>query len=122
MLGLGSDIIEIERVSRAIKRSGTRFLQKIFSENEQVYCQQYSEPDQRYAGTFAAKEAVSKALGTGFRAGILSWLDIEISHDPYGKPIATLSPAAQQVFGAPRILLSISHCKAYATATALILE
>lgn len=122
MLDIGSDIIEIDRVAKAIRRTGNRFLEKIYSEKEQAYCRSYKDPYPRFAGTFAAKEAVSKALGTGFRPGILSWLDVEISHDPYGKPIATLSPEAQQVFGAPRILLTISHCKAYASATAIILQ
>lgn len=120
MHGLGSDIIEVERIARAIKRSGERFLSKIFTHTERTYCERYKDPAIHYAGAFAAKEAVAKALGTGFRSGILSWHDIQISHDPYGKPLITLSEEAQGVFGTPQILITISHCRSYATATALI--
>lgn len=116
--GIGTDIIEIVRIDRAILRHGSKFLDRLFTKNEQDYCLRYKKASRHFAGRFAAKEAIAKALGTGFRENI-SWLDIEIGHDPFGKPIAKLSPALLERFGNPSILLSISHSHEYATAVAL---
>ncbi len=121
ILGLGSDIIEIERIEKAIARRSEHFLDRLFTPSEQVYCSHFGkESAPRYAGRFAAKEAVAKALGTGIGSTI-SWLDIEILNDDKGKPIVNIAPhiALRMGIGNPNILVSISHCKAYATATAL---
>ena len=117
ILGIGSDIIEISRVNLAIQRQGQRFLDRLFSQEEQDYCHRHQESARHFSGRFAAKEATVKALGTGFREGI-TWLDIVISNDHHGKPIVTLSPALQEMFHSPIILISISHCKEYAMAFA----
>ncbi len=119
--GLGTDIIEIARVRTAISRHRHHFLDKLFSKTEQEYCNKYNDPVPHYAGRFAAKEAIAKAIGTGFITG-LSWLDIEILNDAYGKPIVKLSEQLQDNIGAGKIMLSISHCKSYATATAVLLS
>lgn len=119
MLGLGNDIIEIERVARLIKNHGQRFLDRTFSPDEQSYCLNYADSDRRFAGRFAAKEAIAKALGTGFREEV-SWTGIEILSDPQGKPYVRLSQEIQERFGALNILISISHCKEYAAAVSLI--
>ncbi len=127
ILGLGNDIIEISRIDRAIKRYGQKFLDKVFTPQEQKYCLKYSESERHFSGRFAAKEAIVKALGSGFREGI-TWLDIEIVNDSHGKPIPHLSKNLQTQlqlmgkgdgFGSPKILVTISHCKGYATAVAI---
>ena len=117
--GLGNDIIEIDRLERIISRYGQRFFDKLFTPVEQAYCLRRAHASRHFAGRFAAKEAISKALGTGFGKD-LAWLDIEITNDQNGKPVVTLTPTAAKHFGNPQILLSISHCHAYATAVAIV--
>ncbi len=116
--GLGSDIIAVARIGKAISRNGQRFLTTVFTDQEIAYCQQFHDSMRHFAGRFAAKEAIVKAIGTGFRHGI-TWKDIEIINDIHGKPEATLSQSIQTLVGAGQILLTISHCHEYATATAL---
>lgn len=118
--GIGTDIIEIHRIRESITRHDKHFLDRVFTKDEQTYCQKYQDQAPYYAGRFAAKEAVVKALGTGFRDGI-SWLDIEIKNDSNGKPEVILSSALALRFKFPKILISISHCKEYATAVAIYL-
>jgi holo-[acyl-carrier protein] synthase len=116
--GIGTDIIEISRIQNSVSLHGQKFLDKIFTSEEQAYCNRFHESSRPYAGRFAAKEAIVKALGTGFREGI-TWLDLEILPDAHGKPKVYLSRSLIERFENPQILLSISHCKEYATATAL---
>lgn len=116
--GIGNDIIEVDRIARSLARYGDRFISRVFSPTEQAYCKRYALAARHFAGRFAAKEAVVKALGTGIVAGI-SWLDIEVLNDAAGKPQVVLSPVLAQRFDHPTILLSISHCHAYATAMAV---
>jgi len=116
--GLGNDIIEIERIAKAIERYGQKFLDRLFTPREQEYCLKHSDSNRHFAGRFAAKEAIAKALGTGFSAS-LSWLDIEIANDPSGKPHVRLSERSRRLHHNPVLHLSISHCKNYATAVAL---
>lgn len=115
--GLGIDIIEISRIRSALENYGKRFLDKIFTASEQAYCMKYKDPAPHLAGRFAAKEAVVKALGIGFRQGV-SWQDIAIVRDALGRPSVQLSPLLLQRFPNVELLLSISHCRAYATAVA----
>lgn len=117
--GIGNDIIEIERIAKAIQRQGQRFLDTVFTSQEQDYCQRHQQAERHFAGRFAAKEAVVKALGVGFRQGV-SWLDIEIVNDALGKPVVTLSEKLSAQFQNPNILISISHCKEYASAVAIL--
>jgi len=120
ILSIGNDIIEVARIQSAIERRGEPFLKKILTENELLYCRQFTPPYMRVAGRFAAKEAVSKALGTGI-GGEISWHDIEILNEPSGKPGVILSKRAKEMIGeSAEIILSISHCKEYAMATALL--
>lgn len=119
MKGLGTDIIEVERIVANLNKYGDKFLSKILTSREKEHCAKFKDPSLHIAGRFAAKEAVSKALGTGF-GEFLEFHDIEIFNDPNGKPEVFLSKKASEHFGNPCILLSISHCKAYATATAII--
>lgn len=119
--GIGTDIIEIGRIASAIEKYGQRFLDRIFTTSEQNYCKQHRMASRHFAGRFAAKEAIVKALGTGFNEGI-SWVDIEIINDPSGKPVVELSDHVKKRFRTPQILLSISHCHEYATACAILVQ
>lgn len=118
ILGLGNDIIEIDRIHGVMQRHGKAFLDKVFTKNEQEYCLRHKEPARHFAGRFAAKEALVKSLGTGLKTG-LSWLDFEITNDATGKPQVNFSQKIKSEFNNPQFLITISHCKAYATATAL---
>ena len=114
--GIGIDIIEIDRIAKALARRGEHFTSRLFTPNERQkeatctpsYLAIY------YAGRFAAKEAVVKALGTGFRG--IDWQDIEILNDELGKPTVHLSPHISERFGNPNLLITISHSKIHASA------
>lgn len=116
--GVGTDIIEVKRIEQSIERFGQRFLDRIFNFDEQTYCLHHRDSARHFAGRFAAKEAIVKALGTGFRDGI-GWLDIEILNNDQGKPVVKLSPRLKEQFNSPNIHLSISHGRDYATAFAI---
>ncbi len=118
VLGIGNDIIEIERVRKSIATHGQRFLKKIFTSGEQAYCLKHKDPAPHFAGRFCAKEAVAKALGTGFGKHA-SWLDIEILNDSKGKPVVHFCRMGEKGYDQSSILVSISHCKLYVTAFAL---
>lgn len=118
ILGLGNDIIEIERIKQSHEKHGSVFLSKLFTPKEQEYFLCHKEPISHIAGRFAAKEAIAKALGTGFGKD-LGWLDIEILNDEVGKPIVHMSKKFLQKHKDTQILLSISHCNNYATAVAI---
>ena len=93
ILGLGSDLIDIRRVERSIERFGDRFLQRIFTETERKKSDGRMQRAASYAKRFAAKEACSKALGTGFRKGVF-WRDMGVVNLPGGKPSMQLSGGA----------------------------
>jgi holo-[acyl-carrier protein] synthase len=119
--GLGTDIIEVQRIREAIERHGDRFLNRLFTEQEKKYCCRYKDATPHFAGRFAAKEAVLKAFGTGLHPEI-TWKEIEIVNDPQGKPEVQLSTKLAQALSAACIFLSISHCQEYATATAIVVR
>ena len=85
ILGIGTDIINIKRMEKSLKKYGNNFKHKVFSKNEIIYCEKKRKPESSYAKRFAAKEALSKALGLGIRKGI-NLRDIQISNNNYGKP------------------------------------
>ncbi len=118
ILGIGNDIVEIARIKGILQRHPEKFLYRVFTPYEQEYCLKRRDPALPLAGRFAAKEAVAKALGTGFSRGI-TWLDIEVNQDACGKPVAILSPLVNKLFNYPSLHLSISHCHRYATAVAI---
>lgn len=118
ILGIGNDIVEIARVRAICSRYPERFLHRIFTPYEQEYCLKRKEPALHFAGRFAAKEAIVKALGTGFSQG-LTWQDIEIKNDIKGKPLVFFSPFAKGLFGDLTCHVTISHCHHYATAFAV---
>lgn len=117
--GIGNDIVEIERIRACFNEHGQRFLERIFTPKEQEYCLRYKDAAIHIAGRFAAKEAIAKALGVGIGKTV-SWQDIEVTNDATGKPSVVLSSRIKIVFSDPHVLVSISHCRLYATAVALI--
>ncbi|TWT57667.1 Holo-[acyl-carrier-protein] synthase [Thalassoglobus neptunius] len=124
IVGLGTDIVEIVRIGEMIERHGELFLQRVYSETEIKYCQRHKEAIQHYAGRWAAKEAVMKTLGTGFTKGV-GWKDIQVHNKPSGEPVIVISGGAGQVAklkGIDEVLITISHCRAYATATAIAMQ
>ena len=121
IIGIGTDIIECERIGRMLTQHGERFTNHVYTEEEFRYCSGRKIAEQHFAGRWAAKEAVLKALGTGWATGI-SWTDVEVVVQPGGKPIIRLDKGAAQKaseLGITEVLISISHCKSYATATAI---
>ena len=118
ILGLGTDIIDIERIRDIISKHKDHFISRIFTLQEQAYSVKHKDPTPHFAARFSAKEAIVKALGTGFSEGI-TWQDIEIINDASGKPIVHFSTKLQRKTKGTCMLLSMSHCKLYATATAL---
>ena len=118
ILGLGNDIIEIDHIRKSIDRRGSHFLESLFTEKERKYCLRYKDPVPRFAGRFAAKEAIVKALGVGFGKQV-SWHDIEILNEESGKPEIYFSDTLKRRFNNPSIFLSISHCDAYASTVAI---
>jgi holo-[acyl-carrier protein] synthase len=118
ILGIGNDILEIDRVRKAIQAQGNRFLSRILTKKEQEYCQKFKNPFPHIAGRFSAKEAVVKALGSGF-GEMASWLDIEILNNKLGKPEVRLSKGLKKKVKKSIFLVSISHCRTYVTTMAL---
>jgi len=119
ILGIGTDIIEIDRIKRAIERTPS-FLTKVFTENEIKLFSSKAFKIETIAGNFAAKEAVSKAIGTGIRGFALS--DIEILRDNLGKPVVNISNVVKENIKSENYIfhLSISHNKSNAIAYAIL--
>lgn len=119
--GLGVDIVEIERMAAALARH-PRMKERIFSAEERRYCDGRNRPEVHYALRFAAKEAVLKALGTGFSG--MKFTDVEVARDPRGRPAPRLSGRAAQVAGEMGVVemhlsLSYTHTTAVASAVAI---
>jgi len=123
VLGIGIDLIEIERMQQVVQRWGDAFLTKVFTATERAYCDSKAEPWRHYAGRFAVKEAVSKAFGTGIGKE-LGWLDIEVTRsDQTGAPGVRLSARSQawaESRGVRSIFISVSHTHRDAVAQALL--
>ncbi len=119
--GLGVDIVEIERFARALERT-PRIKQRVFTEDERWYCEHKPKPEVHYALRFAAKEAVWKALGSGFSG--MKFGDVEIARDDRGRPIAKLTGNARRAADEAGVIeihlsLSFTHTTAVASAVAL---
>jgi holo-[acyl-carrier protein] synthase len=119
LVGIGCDCIEIDRFRQAVLRSGDPFLHRLFTEKEIFLCQKNVDPVFSYAGRFAAKEALSKALGTGIGSE-LSWKDMEILNDSRGKPVVHWNIDVFSRFGVRGTLLTISHTHTIAIAQAVL--
>ena len=122
IIGIGTDIVDNTRIASVISRHGEKFTKRLFSKNERKHFLKFNASEQSIGASFAAKEALAKALGTGFRYGI-SFSDMEIVRDSRGKPLMELSAKADKFFrrmGAKRIHLSISHEKSHSLAFVVI--
>jgi holo-[acyl-carrier protein] synthase len=120
VVGVGTDIIECERIEAMLEKHGDVFLKRVYTQREIEYCTERKAAIQHYAGRWAAKEAVLKALGTGWAHGI-QWTDVEVVNEVGGKPRIVLAGVAQELSqgqGIREMLISISHCKSYAVAYA----
>lgn len=113
MIYVGTDLVEVDRIHGAIHRWQERFLRRIFTPGEIAYCQNQVRPSLHFAGRFAAKEAVKKALYSAGRTEHLPFREINVTRDGNGAPVITLAGLENQ----PRV--SISHVGKYALATAV---
>ncbi|MCU0894800.1 MAG: holo-ACP synthase [Rhodospirillales bacterium] len=95
ILGVGTDLLDIRRIERTLERFGDRFCERVFTEIERARCEGHVARAARYAQRYAAKEACSKALGTGFRDGV-AWRGIGVDNLPSGKPFLTLTGGARE--------------------------
>jgi holo-[acyl-carrier protein] synthase len=123
ILGIGTDIIECPRIGKMIENHGELFLRRIYTEREIRYCNARKHAIEHFAGRWAAKEAILKAIGTGRSHGI-AWTHIEVRNGTDGRPQVLVCGAARDFArerGIADILVSISHCRTYATAYAMAL-
>lgn len=121
ILGIGTDLFEVDRMRKAIEKQ-TSFVDGVFTIHEINYCNQFKNSTERFAARYAAKEALLKALGTGWRNGI-TFLDIDITNDKLGKPSITLTGKAKQIadkLKVTNIHVSMSHTKTLANAFVII--
>ena len=121
IIGIGTDITECLRIARMIERHGELFIDRVYTPEEIKYCQSRKQATQHFTGRWAAKEAILKALGTGWRRGI-SWRDMEIRNEPGGKPVVAVRAGVKDVveqLGISEIHITISHCRTHATAFAV---
>ncbi len=120
VIGIGVDIIEIERVKDSVNMYGEHFLNKIYTKKELEYCLNKNDKYQHLAARFAAKEAVYKALSSGWNKNI-GWKNIEITNEPNGMPIVTLNGEVKNFLSPQKSLkISISHSRDYVAAVAII--
>ena len=119
----GIDLVDFPRIEEMLNRHGERFLNRIFTEIEQSYAKTNKNGIEKLAGRFAAKEAILKLMGTGWR-GKIAWTDIEIKNSPTGQPEVTLSGEVKKIaagLGIEQISVSITHTANFAIASAVAL-
>jgi len=122
IVGVGLDLVKIARIRSLTERWQQRFLQRLYTDAEREYCFARASPYASLAGRFAVKEAVLKALGTGWSGGI-RWVDIQVLNDPAGRPVATANGrvgALLQEAGVTEIHVSLSHDADYAIAEVIL--
>jgi holo-[acyl-carrier protein] synthase len=122
ILGTGIDIIEVARIASSYEKFGERFLKRLLHDAEITYCLTHKIPAPFIAARFAAKEAISKAFGTGIGA-MLGWHDMEILRKETGEPFVILHGKGEKLFESRRakqLLISLSHTQNYAVATAVL--
>ena len=122
IVGTGIDLVNMERIERAVNRWGNLFLRRVFTEKEIEWCLKRTHPSECFAIRFAAKEAFLKAIGWGLRNGI-QWIDIEVENDAMGKPFFVVYRKARGVLEVLRVqssLLTLSHEPPYAVAHVIL--
>lgn len=122
--GIGIDLVEVRRIREAFQKYGARFQQRVFTPDEITFCETLSDKYLSYAARFAAKEAFSKALGTGLGVltprGAIGWTEIQVNDNERTRPTMTVSGAARRLLGNRRVSVSLSHTRDYATAIVVI--
>ncbi len=119
----GIDLVDFPRIEEMVNRHGKRFLNKVFTATEQAYAKANKNGIEKLAGRFAAKEAILKLMGTGWR-GKIAWTDIEIVNNPAGRPEVTLRGEVEKLaeeLGIKHISVSITHTANFAIASAVAL-
>ena len=119
----GIDLVDCPRIEEMIKRHGERFVKRIFTAAEQAYADANKNRVEKLAGRFAAKEAILKLMGTGWR-GKIAWTDIEVVNNPAGQPEVTLDGKVKKIagkLGIKHISVSITHTANFAIASAVAL-
>ena len=122
VVGVGIDIVENARIEHSLERFGERFLHRVFTAGEIAYCQSMKFPARHFAARFAAKEAVSKAFGTGIGKA-MGWRDIDVHRHPSDQPFVVLEGGAKQLAterGVAAVWISLSHTDHHAAATIVI--
>lgn len=122
IVGIGTDLAEVDRIRSSIDRFGERFLNRIYTGRERAYAASKANVAERLAARFAAKEAGMKAIGTGWSRGV-TWQDFEVVNEPSGKPTLRLTGMARSVaegMGVERISLSLTHTAATAFAVVIL--
>lgn len=122
--GIGIDVVEVDRIETAIVRQGEAFLTRLFTEREREYCERQARPAMHYAARFAAKEAVSKAFGTGI-GGSAGWLEMEVSRAESGAPKMLFHGNAESFLkteGISEVQISLTHARDYAAANAVAMR
>jgi holo-[acyl-carrier protein] synthase len=122
VLGVGIDLVENARIQHSLERFGERFLHRVFTEGEIAYCQSMKFPERHFAARFAAKEAVSKAFGTGIGKA-MGWREIDVQRKETGEPFVILSGKAKELAeqrNVSSVWISLSHTDHYAAATIVI--
>ena len=118
---VGIDLVEIQRIEEAINRYGARFTDRVFTPWEIQYCRSKINPMLSFAGRFAVKEAVFKAVGTGFAEGV-KWRSVEVVNDSRGQPEVRLGKTIRDHIGDRDIRISLSHTRDHAVAVAILLK
>ena len=124
LVGVGIDLIEVDRIRAVIERQGERFLDRVFTAEERAYCATMKFPHKHYAARFAAKEAVSKCFGTGIGAE-LGWRSVSVHHGERHQPLVRLDARGEALLraaGATAIHLSLAHTEALAVAVAVLVR
>jgi len=124
LIGLGCDIIETERIRNVLTKHGDRFLKRVFTEEEQAYCNSLKYPHKHYAARWAAKEAVAKAFTTGIGEH-LEWTSVSVYHGSRKEPLVRLDAKGQTLLaqvGATHVWLTLSHIDSHAMAVAALVK
>lgn len=123
LYGIGIDVVEVDRIKSSLSEFGEQFLNRIFTETEQEYCEKQKNRELSYAARFAAKEAIAKAFGTGIGKSI-GWRDMEITRKESGEPGVALHGRAGELaksLHVSEVKISLTHAQHYAAANAVIL-
>ena len=122
IVGSGIDLVEIDRIQHSLDRFGERFLNRVYTSDEQAYCLRKKNSAESLAARFAAKEAGAKALGTGMSHGV-TWVEIEVVREPGGRPTLRFHGRAAQMadrLNARRAALSLTHSDHLAIASVVL--